>query len=506
MSLFPYWKYDATGLAELIQKGEVTAGEVAAAAIARAEQINPRINAVIHKMYDQARIEAEKISGEAPFAGIPFLLKNISQAIKGEPMTAGARALRDRPAVADSEFVKRMRSSGVLFMGITNVPEFALMAVTEPESYGPTRNPWNRDYTPGGSSGGAAAAVASGIVPLAGANDGGGSIRIPAAFCGLFGLKPSRGRTPVGPLFGRAWQGASVQHVLSRSVRDSARVLDLLKGYEPGAAFTPPPQDADYLDCVSRGVERKLRIAFSTRSPIGTAVDPQCIEAVTKTAAYLSSIGHIVEEKDAPVDGDKIARSYMTLYYGEVAAELTLLEEVLGRKARFSDVEPATWMLGLLGRTTSSEEMILSLHEWDRAAFSMEGFFEDYDLYMTPTTAAPPTKIGELAMKPGEVSLMKWVSRLKLIKIVKKSSFADDLIKKSLERTPFTQLANLTGQPAMSLPLHLSGQGLPLGVQFIAAKGREDILYRLAGQLEGSEHWIDVEMNPFFRSAAEATE
>jgi len=207
MSLFPYWKYDATGLAELIKKREVTAAEVVAAAIARLEQINPKINAVIHKMYDRARFEAEKGGGGEPFFGIPFLLKDISQGIKGEPMTSGARALQNHPAEVDSEFVRRMRRTGVLFMGITNVPEFALMAVTEPECYGPTRNPWNIDYTPGGSSGGAAAAVASGIVPLAGANDGGGSIRIPAAFCGLFGLKPSRGRTPVGPLFGSCLAG-----------------------------------------------------------------------------------------------------------------------------------------------------------------------------------------------------------------------------------------------------------------------------------------------------------
>ena len=499
MSLFPYWKYDATGLAELVQKKEVTPAEIVEAAIARAEQVNPRINAIIHEMYEQARAAAAKGSGGEPFAGVPFLLKDISQHIKGEPMTSGSRVLRDRRAEVDSEFVKRMRAAGVLFLGITNVPEFALMAVTEPESYGPTRNPWNIEHTPGGSSGGAAAAVAAGIVPFAGANDGGGSIRIPAAFCGLFGLKPSRGRTPVGPYFGRVWQGASVQHVVSRSVRDSAHLLDLIKGYEPGAAYPPPPDDADYQDCALRGPEGKLKIAFSTRSPIGTEVDPQCAEAVTEAAKQLSSLGHFVEEKDAPVDGNKIAQSYITLYFGEVATELAFLEEVLGRRARFSDVEPATWMLGLLGEVTSSKELILNLHEWDYAAFSMESFFQDYDLYMTPTTADLPSKIGELAMKPGEVRLMKWVSRLNLIKAVKKSGFVDDLVIKSLKRTPFTQLANLTGQPAMSLPLHLTPQGLPLGVQFVAAKGREDLLYRLAGQLEKTESWVDFGKNPFFQ-------
>ena len=499
MSLFPYWKYDATGLAELVQKKEVIPAEIADAAIARAEQVNPKINAVIHKMYEQARAAAVKKSGGEPFAGVPFLLKDISQHIEGEPMTSGSKVLRNTRAETDSEFVKRMRRTGVLFLGITNVPEFALMAVTEPESYGPTRNPWDTAYTPGGSSGGSAAAVASGIVPVAGANDGGGSIRIPAAFCGLFGLKPSRGRTPVGPFFGRAWQGASVQHVLSRSVRDSAYLLDLIKGYEPGAAFPPPPADADYRECVSRGPEGKLKIAFTTHSPIGTGVHPQCVEAVTRAAEQLSSLGHSVEEKDAPVDGNKIAQSYMTLYFGEVAAELAFLEKVLGRRARFSDVEPATWMLGLLGEVTSSKELVLNLHEWDYAAFRMESFFEDYDLYMTPTTADPPSQIGELAMKSSEVRLMKWVSRLNLIKAVKKSGFVDDLIIRSLKRTPFTQLANLTGQPAMSLPLHLTPQGLPLGVQFVAAKGREDLLYRLAGQLEQTDNWIDLEENPFLK-------
>ncbi|NMD42102.1 MAG: amidase [Firmicutes bacterium] len=501
MSTFPYWRYDGTALAGLVRKKEVSAEEICEAAIARLEQVNPQLNAVIHKMFAQARAAARDSAVEGPFAGVPFLLKDISQEIKGEPMTQGSQALRNNLAQADSEYTRRMRRTGVIFLGITNVPEFALMGITEPQFHGPTRNPWNTDHTPGGSSGGAAAAVASGIVPIAGANDGGGSIRIPAAFCGLFGLKPSRGRTPVGPRFGRAWQGASVNHVLSRSVRDSASMLDLIKGYEPGAAFPPPPYDHDYREAVFRGPEGKLKIAFSTRSPLGTAVHPECVEAVTRAAGYLSSLGHFVEEKEAPVDGEAIGRSYMTLYFGEVAAEISYLESVLGRPARFDDVEPATWMLGLLGKVTSSDELVLSLHEWDRAAFNMEHFLGEYDLYMIPTTADPPSRIGELDMKPGEVSMMKWASRLKLIGMAKKSGYADTLIKRSLKRTPFTQLANLTGQPAMSVPLHLTAQGLPVGVQFIAAKGREDILYRLAGQLEQTEHWVVAEKNPFFRES-----
>lgn len=499
MSNLPYWQYDGIGLAELVQKKEITPEEIVSAAIARLEQLNPEMNAVIHKMYEKARAAAKEEAGEKPFSGVPVLLKDISQEIKGEPTTSGSKALQGYRAKTDSEYVNRLKATGVIFLGITNVPEFALMGITEPQFYGPTRNPWNTDYTPGGSSGGAAAAVASGIVPIAGANDGGGSIRIPAAYCGLFGLKPSRGRTPVGPRFGRLWQGASVEHVLTRSVRDSAYMLDLIKGYEAGAAFTPPPFDDNYLECAAQGIEDKLKIAFSTKSPIGTEVHPECVEAVSKAARYLSSLGHLVEEKEPPVDGDKIGQSYMTLYFGEVAAEIASLEPVLGRKARLGDVEMATWMLGLLGRVTSSEEWVLSIRDWDSAAFSMEAFFRDYDLYMTPTTADPPSKIGQLDMTAGEEKLMKWVSRLNLINILKKSGFVDDLIKRSLKRTPFTQLANLTGQPAMSVPLHLTSQGLPVGVQFIAAKGREDLLYRLAGQLEHTEHWIKIEENPLFQ-------
>ena len=500
MTGFPYLDYDGTGLAELIRNKEVTAAEVVEAAIARVEQLNPKLNAVIHKMYDKARLAAKEIDIGEPFAGVPILLKDIGQEIEGEPMTEGAKALKDYRAPRDATFVGMLRTTGVIFLGQTNVPEFALMAITEPQLHGPTRNPWNRDYTPGGSSGGSAAAVASGIVPIAGASDGGGSIRIPASYCGLFGLKPSRGRTPPGPYFGRNWQGASVNHVLSRSVRDSAAMLNLVKGYEAGAAFAPPPFDADYLECATRGPVKKMKIAFTTKSLTGAEIHPECLQAVIRAAQLLESLGHHVEEVKSPIDGKKIAKSYMTLYFGEVAAVITQLEEVLGRKARLGDVEPATWLLGQLGKVISSEEFVLNLNEWDFAAFKMEAFLGDYDLFMTPTTADLQSKIGDQDLSKKEVTMIKWVSRLKLAKTLKKMGIVDDLINRSLERTPFTQLANLTGQPAMSVPLHLSSGGLPVGVQFIAAKGREDILYRLAGQLEQTESWISVNQNPMVKT------
>jgi amidase len=340
--------------------------------------------------------------------------------------------------------------------------------------------------------------VASGIVPIAGANDGGGSIRIPAAYCGLFGLKPTRGRTPVGPNYGRSWQGASAEHVLTRSVRDSAAMLDLLHGHEKAGAYHAPLFEGSYLNAANTPIERKLRIAFSVKSPIGTEVHPECRDAVLKTASILESMGHRVEEMDTPVDGHKIAKSYLTMYFGETAALLASLEEVLGRKVTSSDVEPTTWLLGLLGKATSAEEFVLSIREWDKAALQMETFHETYDYYMTPTTAFPPARIGELQPTASEKFLISTVGKMGLGGLLKKAGIVDQIAQKNLSRTPFTQLANLTGQPAMSMPLHLTSDGLPSGVQVMAARGREDLLLQLAGEIERSEHWVDVRKNPLF--------
>jgi amidase len=497
MEGFNYKDYDGLGLAELVKRKEVQPIELVEEAITLTDSLNPKMNAVINKMYDQARKTAhQQLTGR--FAGVPVFLKDISQEIEGEPVTAGSRAFLNYRAKADAEYTRRLRKAGVVFLGQTNVPEFALVAVTEPVHYGPTRNPWNLDHTPGGSSGGSAAAVASGLVPIAGANDGGGSIRIPAAYCGLFGLKPTRGRTPVGPNYGRAWQGASAEHVLTRSVRDSAGMLDELHGHEKAGAFAAPLFAGSYLEAACTPIGKKLRIAFSVKSPIGTDVDHDCREGVLKTVRLLESIGHHVEEVDAPVDGNTIAKSYLTMYFGETAAQLALLEEVLGRRAKASDVEPATWLLGLLGKATTAEEFVLSLREWDRAALQMETFHESYDFYITPTTAHLPAKIGELEPSSSEKFLISTVGKLGLGGVLKKAGIVDQIAQKNLARTPFTQLANLTGQPAMSLPLHQTKECLPVGVQVMAARGREDLLLQLAGELEQSEIWQDVRKNQLF--------
>jgi len=498
MEGFDYKRYDGLGLAELIKKKELHPKEVLTEAIHTIERHNPKLNAVINKFYEKVEKEAETVDLNGTFAGVPMLLKDISQEVAGEKITSGSKAFQGYRAKADSDYVKQVRWTGALFVAQTNVPEFALMGITEPAFYGPTRNPWNLHHTPGGSSGGSAAAVACGMVPIAGANDGGGSIRIPGAYCGLFGLKPTRGRTPVGPNHGRHWQGASVDHILSRTVRDSAAMLDEISIFEKSAAFHAPPFHGSYLQQSQTPSGKKFIIAYSVQSPIGTEVHHECKQAVFNAAKLLDSLGHHVVEVDAPVDGRKIAKSYLTMYFGEVAASLTALEEVLGRKAVMSDVEPTTWILGLVGKATSAEAFVLSIREWDKAAIAMEQFHETYDFYLTPTTAFPPAKIGELEPSKSEKLAMQMTGKLGLGGLLKKMGTVEKVAENNLSRTPFTQLANLTGQPAMTVPIHLTSDGLPIGVQFMAARGREDLLFSLAGMLEQTDSWITVQNNPFF--------
>ncbi|WP_245604664.1 amidase [Paucisalibacillus globulus] len=406
--VFDYKQYDGLGLADLIKKNEVKLEEVRSMAILEIENKNPKLNAIIHKMYDESQPNLTGV-----FAGVPILTKNIAQESKGQPMTMGSKALAEYKADHDSEFVRQIMTTGVNILGQTNVPEFALMGITEPTFYGPSRNPWNTDYTPGGSSGGSAAAVASGMVPIAGANDGGGSIRIPAAYCGLFGLKPTRGRTPIGPARGRSWQGASVDHILTRSVRDSAAMLD---EYTPDRAnaFIAPTFEGSYLKASQTPINRPLNIAFTTRSPLGTPVDEECKVAVHKTLKLLESMGHHVEEKEAPIDGKRLAESYLMMYFAEVGSTLREIEKKVSRKVTSKDVEPTTWILGLLGKAVTAKDFLTSLKYWDEVAIKMEDFHENYDFYITPTTAFPPSKIGKLDQTNAEKILIKLVSSFRL--------------------------------------------------------------------------------------------
>ena len=493
MSAFPeYIKYDGLDLAKLIRTKQVKPAELVEEAINRIETLNPKLNAVINKMYDQARKAAEKES-HGSFAGVPVLLKDIGQSIEGELITSGSQVFKNYRAKKDSAIVSQLKQAGMLFLGHTNAPEFGLMAITEPSLHGPARNPWNLNYTPGGSSGGSAAAVAAGMVPIAGASDGGGSLRIPAAYCGLFGLKPTRGRTPAG-LSGRSWQGAAVGHVITKTVRDSAAVLDELNVFEKSAAFHAPVFRDKYLQILNTNHEKKFKIAYCAKSPLKTEVHPECEKALMKTIKLLESMGHIVEEKEAPIDGIEMAKSFLTMCFGEVSAQMSDIEGALGRKVKFRDVEPSTWLFRLLGKTNSSEEFVMSMRMWDKAAYLMEDFFETYDFYVTPTTAFPPAKIGELDLPPFLKLLTHIVWKIGAENFYKRASIVDQAINTSLMRTPFTQLANMTGQPAMTVPLHMTPDNLPVGVQFMAARGREDLLFQIAVRLEQTEYWTDISL------------
>ena len=490
MTAFPeYDQLDGLGLAELIRSRQLSAAEVCEAAVARIERVNPKINAVVTPLFESARRWAAQGPPAGMFQGVPFLLKDLLSVMAGAPLSFGCKALKNFVPDHDSELVRRFKHAGLVILGKTNTPEFGLVAYTEPELFGATRNPWDLGRTPGGSSGGAAAAVAAGMVPLAGAGDGGGSIRIPAAYCGLFGLKPSRGRVPTGPDFGELWQGAVVEHVITRTVRDSAAALDAVVGADAGAPFVAAPPERPYLEEVRREPPR-LRIAFNLSSPIGTAVHPENQKAVLQAALTLQKLGHVVEEAAPDLDGGALARSFLIILYAEVAADLEDLSLVLGRAAQPEDVETATWTLGLLGRYEPAASMAKARRLWGRAARTMGRFMTTFDLYLTPTTAQPPARIGALQPKPHEIVALKMVNRLGFGRWLRRSGIIDRIAVQNMARTPFTQLANFTGQPAMSVPLHWTREGLPCGVHFMARIGEEATLFRLAAQLEQEQPWF----------------
>ncbi len=486
-----YEQYDAMGLAELVKGKKISPEELCQEAIDRIERHNPALNAVVTRMDAQGRKAASGPLPDGPFAGVPFLLKDLLADYAGVPTSYGNRVLKNIPAVHDSEMVTRFKKSGLIILGKTNTPEFGLTGVTEPEVFGPCRNPWNKEHTPGGSSGGSAAAIAAGIVPMASGGDGGGSIRIPASCCGLFGIKPSRGRNPSGPDHGRIWQGAVQEHVISRSVRDSAAMLDMTHGPDTGAPYEIRAPERSYGEEVETD-PAPLRIAFNTRSPIGTPVYDECIAAVAEAAGLLESLGHHVEEAEPDIDGMALARSYLTLYFGEVGADIRELADVLGRKARPGDVEPLTWTLGMLGGSFSAAYFVAAMRQWDRAARKMGEFYKQYDLYLCPTIAVPPPRIGELNPSAVEAFAVKAVNALRLGGLLKWTGIVDQMAEKSLSKMPFTQMANLCGLPAMSVPLYWGSENLPIGVQFVGPFGDEATLFRLAGQLERAKPWFDV--------------
>ena len=490
MKFVDYVKYDAVGLAELVARGETTARELLDVALAQNARAHTRINAVCRLMDVEAQ---ERLAGplDGPFAGVPLLIKDIMHDYAGLPTTSGSRSMRAFVPPEHAHVVRRYLDAGFVIFGKTNLPEFGLKAVTDSVLFGRASNPWNFDRTPGGSSGGSAAAVAAGIVPMAAANDGGGSIRIPAACCGLFGLKTSRGRISSGPAAGELWFGAVTEGVVSRSVRDTAATLDVLAGAEPGDPFAILPPEAPFAELMARE-PGPLRIGFTAASPIRTEVHPEAVAAVADAAGLLQSLGHDVEEAKPDVDGAALARSYLYVYFGSVASSVAAAR-ALG--ARREDFEFLTRIIATLGRAASSGALTTELLKWNGFTRALGRFHQRYDLMLTPTLAYPPIRHGQGDPTPAQHALLDGLDRIGLLGLAARLGALDALsgqmARDALQYVPFTQLANMTGAPAMTVPLHWTADGLPLGVQFVGRFGDEGRLLQLARQLEQARPWFD---------------
>jgi amidase len=419
---------------------------------------------------------------------VPFLLKDLLATEAGVPTSHGCRFFRDAVVDHDSELVVRQKRAGLLILGKTNASELGILPVTEPLLWGPTRNPWALDRTCGGSSGGSAAAVAAGFVPMAHGTDGGGSIRIPASCCGLFGLKPTRGRNPFGPDYGEGWHGIVQEHCISRSVRDSAALLDATAGPDLGAPYAAAPPSRPFAEEAGREPGR-LRIAFTARSLLGRDVHPDCVAAVEKAAKLCESLGHIVEEGTPPIDRAQVTHAYLVLTSAETAAAIDGGARLLGRDLDPSQFEPGTWFFAQAGRAHTAAELAAAVHVMHAQGRSVARWFETRDVLLTPTLAQPPLPIGALDPRPLERAAL---TALRLVPSRKALRLAlEQLAERAFEFAAFTPLANLTGQPAMSVPLHWTAAGLPIGTQFVARVGEEGLLLRLAAQLEKAQPWFE---------------
>lgn len=483
-----YDRFDALGLADLVRRGDITPAELIDSAVHRIELLNLDLNFVIHRFYDRARAEIEHIDSAAPFAGVPFLLKDLTLSLEGTPLQSGSHSRKWRVTDRDSELVKRHKAAGLVTLGKTNTPEFGLAPTTEPELHGPTRNPWNPEHTAGGSSGGSAVAVAVGAVPMAHANDGGGSIRIPASACGLFGLKPTRGRTPLGPELSEAWMGLSVDHVVTRSVRDSAAMLDATHGADAGAPYWAPPVERPFLGEVETEPKR-LRIAFTADPLLGDLMEANCADAVRRAAALCEELGHEVEETGPTLDIDALTDAFITIVAAATGHEVIESSRLSGTKAKADDYELITWLLKLIGEKTGSDKLAHALSTAGMAGRQMAGFFTEYDLLITPTLARAPWPLGDLDPTDRDIKALKAAKSVPAKPIL--NALVKQLSGEILRPIPNTAIFNMTGQPAMSVPLHWSDTGLPIGVQFAARFGDEATLFQLAAQLEQAAPWFD---------------
>lgn len=469
---------DATAQAELVRSGEASPVELVEAAIERIEALNPELNAVIHHLYDEGRSAAEDELPEGPFRGVPFLLKDIGAAFAGQPLHLGMQVLKDADfrAPVDAVLAQRFRAAGFVTVGKTNTPELGILPTTEPDAYGPSRNPWDTGRSTGGSSGGSAAAVAAGMVPIAHATDGGGSIRIPASACGLVGLKPTRQRISQGPLIGDVMSGLVAELVVAKSVRDVAAVLDAVEGPAPGDPYVAPPPTRPYVDELDAGPDG-LRIGVMEHPPVPDLQShPDCLAALREAGELLESLGHRVEWESSPVDEEAIARldlvdTFMTRWAAGQTATLDQLSVVLGREIGSDDVEPLTWRLAQIGRERSAGDYLRAVGTHQAVSRMTAAWHESgFDLLLSPTMAEPPVPLGTHDDSGPEPL---------------------DAFFRAFAQGGFTANFNSSGQPAISLPLSWNDDGLPVGVHLAAPLGREDLLIGVAAQLERARPWAD---------------
>jgi amidase len=468
MKLTDYTAFDGLGLAQLVRSKEVSAEELLRCALTAFERANPKLNAVIGTLEAEAQAAVARGLPQGPFTGVPFLIKDLVIHAANVPCEMGSRLARGVVFPHDTSLMARFRKAGVVTFGRTNAPEFGFNASTEPVLKGATRNPWNLEHSPGGSSGGSAAAVMAGIVPLAHANDGGGSIRIPAASCGVFGLKPTRGRTPLGPDTGEALNGLGIEHVISRSVRDSAAMLDATQGGDVGDPYQIAPPTRPYLEEVAREPGR-LRIALCRTPASGVPVSPECVAAVEDVARLCQSLGHEVIEAAPRYDVAQFDHANGVIWSTNLVLFAEGVSQAMGRPVGEETLEATTWACVQYGRTLKALDVQLALAALNQVTRTVSSFFVEHDVLLTPVMAQPPLKLGVLNAN-ARLSAQEWLRHIFTL-------------------CPFTALFNATGQPAMSVPLHWSAQGLPIGAHFAGRWGDEATLFRLAGQLERARPW-----------------
>ena len=487
MDLDEYLTSDATTLAGLVAEREITAVELLTLARERCDAVNPTINAVVAPLAQVADVQAADPGLSGPFAGVPFLVKDLGQEYAGFPTSNGSRSLANDVAESHALVTQRFLDAGLVIFGKTNTPEFGAKGVTEPELWGAARNPWNVAHTPGGSSGGSGAAVAAGIVPAAGANDGGGSVRIPAACNGLVGLKTSRGVGPYGPQTGELMFGMVTQGVVSRTVRDSAALLDAIIAPDPDAAYEAARPPVPFAELITRR-PGTLRIGYSCSSAINTDPDPEAIAAVESAAALLTEIGHQVEEVSPPHDDEALARDFLTIWFAQLYAQVADVKRRLGAPDRHFEAD--TLASAELGRAAGMFPLLQSLANVNDYIRALARFHETYDLFLTPTLAKPPLAVGALTSPSGLQRASRVVAKARAGKVLAASGVLDQIITDNLGWVPYTQLANLTGRPAISVPLHWTDGGLPLGVQLVGRLGADGALLQLAAQLEDARPWF----------------